>query len=95
MKITIMLKRTKCPAHIQRALDQILFELEKYGRAHTTNGTASRFLAHRMKTPKNQEKVYFSWNKQHQKSIITLAADTSLERVSDNKVKIIYQKGEE
>ena len=87
-RITIALKKSKAPAHIQQALDLIIHELEHHGRAITTNGSASRYLAHRFKIPKNYEYVYFGWNKQNQKSMICLAHNVKLERVSDNKVRI-------
>ena len=89
-KIVISLKTTKAPEHIRRALDQILYELERYGRAITTNGSASRFLAYRCKRPKDKEHIYFGWNKQNQKSMIVLAKNVKLERINDNKVKILY-----
>lgn len=91
-KITVCLKKNNAPAHIKKALDMIIYELEHFGRTSTNCGAASRFLSQRMKSPKNQEKIYFSWNKQHQKSMITLATSTKLERVSSNKVRLVYQK---
>jgi len=91
-KIIIALKKSKAPVHIQQSLDIILRELEDYGRAITDNGSASRFLAHRFKTPKNNGHIYFGWNKQYQKSMIVLKTGVKLERVSDNKVRIISEK---
>ena len=88
-KITIALKKSKAPAHIQQSLDVILHELEHHGRAITNNGSASRFLAHKMKKPKNFEYIYFGWNKQNQKSMICLANNVKLERLSNNKIRII------
>ena len=89
-RFTIALRKTKTPAHIQQALDMILYELEHFGRAITTNGSASRYLAHRLRQPKNNEYIYFGWNKQNQKSMIVLAHNVKLERIGDNKIKVIY-----
>lgn len=87
-KITIFLKKSKAPEHIQRALDAIIYELEHYGRAITNNGSASRYLALKMRQPKNFEYIYFGWNKQNQKSMICLAHNVMLEKVNDNKIRI-------
>ena len=91
-KKVIILKRNKAPAHIQKALDLILYELEHYGRAITTNGSASRYLAYRLKEPKKQQKIYFQWHKQYQKSIITLSQNTHIERISKNKIRLIHKQ---
>jgi len=89
---TIILKRHKAPAHIQHALDAILNDLEQYGRSITTNGQASRYLSYRLREPKNQEKIYFQWHKNVQKSVITLSQNTKLERISPNKIRLIHQR---
>lgn len=90
-KLTITLKASRAPEHIKQALDVILYELEQHGRAITNNGSASRYLAHRFRKPKNNEQVYFGWNKQNQKSMIVLASNVKLIRINDNKVKIICE----
>ena len=91
MSKIIFLKSSKTPAHIKKSLDQILHNLERHGRAVTTNGSAARVLSQRFKIPKNREDIYFAWNKQHQKSIITLSTGIKLIRLDDNKVKLIYK----
>jgi len=90
-KVTIFLKKNNAPAQVRKALDHILYELEHYGRTITPNGKASRYLSFRMKYPKENQKIFFTWCKQHHQSIIALAPETKLERVSDNKVKLIYE----
>ena len=90
-KLTIHLKRNNAPAQVRKALDLIIRELELYGRTTTTNGKASRYLSYRMRYPKNDEKIFFTWSKQHHKSIIALDTETRLEKISDNKVRLIYE----
>jgi len=87
-KTVIFLKKSKSPEHIKRAIDNILYELEHYGRAITTNGSASRYLAQKFKQPKLNEYVYFGWNKQNKKSMICLARNVKLERINNHKVRI-------
>jgi len=91
-KRTIILKRNKAPAHIQNALDAIIADLEQYGRSITTNGHASRYLQYRLKEPKHQEKIYFQWHRNIQKSVITLSQTTKLERLSPNKIRLIHHR---
>jgi len=90
-KLTIHLKRSSAPAQVRMALDCIIIELEKYGRTITTNGKASRYLAYRMRYPKDEQKIFFTWSKQHHQSIIALNTKTRLERISDNKIRLIYE----
>ena len=91
-EITIFLKKSKTPAHIQRALDQILYDLERYGRTITSNGYESRYLSYKMRKPKNDKQIYFGWNKFDQKSMISLKPGAKIERVSDTKVRLIYEQ---
>jgi len=91
-KLTIHLKRSSAPAQVRLALDHIIYELEHYGRTTTSNGKASRFLSYRMRYPKNDEKIFFTWSKQHHRSIITLDTETRLEQISPNKIRLIHKR---
>ena len=86
---TINLKKQKIPSHIQKSLDQILYELEQYGRAVSNNGHASRYLSFRFKKPRDKGDIFFTWSKRWKKSIIVLSPYTKLIRLSDNKVKLL------
>ena len=90
-KLTIHLKRNSAPAQVRKSLDLIIHELEQYGRTVTTNGKASRYLSYRMRFPKDDKKIFFTWNKQHHQSIITLDTATKLECISPNKIRLIYK----
>jgi len=89
-KVTIFLKRHRAPAQVQEALDYIIADLEKYGRTTTKNGKASRYLSFRMRQQKNNDKIFFTWNRKNQ-SIITLNTETRLEKISNNKIRLIYE----
>jgi len=90
-KLTIHLKQNTAPAQVKKSLDLILRELEKYGRTITNNGKASRYLAYRMRYPKEDQKIFFTWSKKHHQSVIALNTETRLERISDNKIRLIYE----
>jgi len=47
----------------EESIDAIIAQLEKNGRAITTNGQASRTLSYRLKNAKKKGQVYFSWSK--------------------------------
>ena len=90
----VILKRHKAPAEIQKAIDMILHDLEQYGRSTTTNGKASRYLSYRLRYHKNQGKIYFRWMGDYKppRSLIALEPETKLEILSDNKVKLVYER---
>jgi len=85
----LSLKKHNLPDHVQKSLDSILHQLERYGRAFSTNGYAVRYLSYRFRKPRDDGLVYFSWNKRWRKSIIVLSPSISLVRISENKVKLV------
>ena len=93
-KKTVTLKRCKIPHHVQQALDAILRDLELHGRTTTTNGKAAHYLSHRMRYPKKDGLIYFRWMSDYkpQRHLIALEKGYKLVRVSDNKVRLVYEK---
>ena len=96
MDKTIFIKKSRVPLHVQKSIDQILHNLEKHGRASTTNGRASRYLSFRFnKQPKIEDSIVFWWHKKYNKSFIQLSPTTKLVRINDNKVRIYRDIDEE
>ena len=79
--------RMKTDPEIRHAIDNILSQLELYGRAFTSNGTASRVLSRYFSEPVNNGHIYFTWNKKHEKSIITIPPSIHLTRTKDNRIR--------
>jgi len=90
---TIMLKRSKIPYQVQQALDAILRDLELHGRTTTTNGKAAHYLSHRMKYPKKDGLIYFRWLSDYnpQRHLIALETNYKLIRISNNKIRLVYE----
>ncbi len=69
-----------------------LKQLEKYGRAHVQDNKVPHMLSFRFREAKNDERIIFSWNKQHKKSVISLKPGYKLKIVSPKKVKIYFDE---
>lgn len=85
----IYLKRNKMPESVQRALDQVLYELERYGRSITSNGRVAQYLSYRFSKPRDEGLIYFVWSKRWRKSIIVLSPSVKLIRINSHKVKLV------
>ena len=88
MKTIIYLKRSKASDVVKKSLDQIIHDLERYGRCTTDNGRASRFLSYRFQEQRHKSppQIYFKWHKKAH-SIITLSPTVKLERLTPNKIR--------
>jgi len=73
---------------IDKSINRILNELEKYGVAISNNGEASRYLSRFLNMQKKEEMIYFSWNKRWKKSVIHLPPEVKLIRIGDRKFRI-------
>lgn len=91
MSKTIMLKRSKLQPFVRNSLDAIVNDLELHGRSITTNGKASRYLSYRMRKPKNNNQIIIKWIPEIKSSIVMLKPGISLERISDNKIKLVIE----
>lgn len=91
MNKVIHLKKSKIPPQARQTLDAILYDLERYGRTTSNNGYVTRHLAYRMKYPRMNGHVFIRYVPEAKKSIIALDVNVKLERVSDNKVRLIYE----
>ena len=91
MKKIVSIRRSSSE-DIDKSIKRILSELEKYGVAISSNGEASRYLSRYLNTQKNQEMIYFSWNKRWKKSVIHLPPEVKLIRIGDRKIKIDLNK---
>lgn len=89
---TIIVYRRKTEEEIKHIIKNIVHQLENYGRATSTNGRAVTAFSRFMEEPIRREHIYFDWNKMHRKSIITLPPSITLVRLSDNKIKLIFEK---
>ena len=77
---------------VDKAINKILYDLSKYGRTVSNKGSASRYLSRVFEEERNNGDIYFSWNKQFKKSIISLSPDKKL--VLLNTRKCILTKNE-
>ena len=76
---------------IETSLNQILSDLEQYGTSTIKNGKASRYLSRYVKQQKNQQQIFFSWNKQWQMSVIHIPPSVKIERIGTRKIKFLFQ----
>ncbi|RLF62129.1 MAG: hypothetical protein DRN16_02385 [Thermoplasmata archaeon] len=85
----LCLKKHNLPDHVQKSLDNILHQLERYGRAFSTNAYAVRYLSYCFQKPRNDKLIHIGWDRRGRKSIIVLSPSVCLVRISENKVKLV------
>lgn len=86
-KDTIDFIRMSHPEDLRFSLDNIVKQLEKYGRAITPNGQAARVFAHLVKPYKDEEMIFFGNHRSSKKSIIALSPSTKIEKIGNGKIK--------
>jgi len=89
MAMLSLKKRRNMPDHIQKALDNIMIQLEKYGRAFSSNAQAVRYLSYCFQKPRNDKLIYIGWDRRWRKSIIVLSPSVTLVRIGDNEFKLV------
>jgi len=72
---------------IEDSLNNILRDLEQYGRSSCKNGRASRYLSRFVKPQKENQEIFFSWNKQWRMSIIHLPPNVKITRIGSRQLK--------
>lgn len=73
---------------IDRAINQILNDLSKFGRAISNNGVAARQMERSFREQKRNGDIYFSWNNYNRKSVIVLAPEKKLTILSEKKCRL-------
>ena len=91
-KKTISPYHTKTDEKTKKIINSIIKQLEQYGRATSTDGSAVRTLSRHLVVPIRKEYIYFDWNAMHKKSIITLPPSIRLIRTPRHKIKLIFDK---
>ena len=86
----IMAYRKKTDIEVKNIINNILNQLENCGRATSNNGCAVRTFSRFMTEPIRREHIYFNYDKRHKKSVITLPPSIRLVRLSDNKIRLIF-----
>jgi len=89
---SIIVYRMKTDDQVKQAINSIIEQLAKHGRAVTENGTASRVLSRFLREPVKLQYIFFSWNADHKKSIIALPPSIELVRLGNNKIKLNFKK---
>ena len=89
---SIVAYRKKTDVEVKHIINNILNQLENYGRAISNNGHAVRAFSRFMEEPIRREHIYFNYNKRHKMSVITLPPSIKLVRLSDNKIRLIFDK---
>ena len=92
-KDTIDFIRMSHPEDLRFSLDNIVNQLEKYGRAITPNGEAARVFAHLVKSYKDDERIFFGNHRSSKKSIIALSTSTKIEKIGNGKLKFSLDNG--
>ena len=87
MNKTIVIKRPGS-IDIDRSINQILYDLSRYGRAISNNGVAARQMERSFREQKRNGDIYFSWNNYNRKSVIALAPDKRLILISEKKCRL-------
>ena len=93
-KETIDFLKMKYPDDMKHSLTCIVDQLEKYGRAITPNGKASRLFSQLVKQYKDDEMIYFGKHRQTDKSIIALSTSAKIIKIDNNKIKFKIKIGD-
>jgi len=86
-KDTVNFLRMSHPYDLRVSLDSIVDQLEKYGRAITNNGQASRVFSNLVRTYKDDGIVYFGTHRASQKSIIALKPGAEIKKIGNGRIK--------
>ena len=76
---------------IQRGVRNILYQLERYGRALTTNAKAARYVARNFNKVRHTH-VYWGWDKRRKTSIIALSPSVRVRIIAPYKIRIEVKK---
>lgn len=87
-----MVYRRKTDEKIKHIIDNIITQLESYGRATTTNGSVVHTFSRFMEEPIRREYIYFNYNNMHKKSVIVLPPSIKLIRIPNNKIRLLFEK---
>ena len=79
--------RLSHPEDLQFSLNNIINQLEKYGRAITSDAKASRIFSNMVKPYRNDGLIYFGNNRAERKSIIALSPTAKLEKIGNGRIK--------
>lgn len=83
--------RLKTEPSRKNEIDRILKQLEKSGVSVGRYGKTSVILSRHLKDYVTQGKIYFTWNKKSQSSVITIHPAFKLTITKTGKVKIIQK----
>jgi len=88
--------RIKKPSSIDidRSINQVLYELSKFGRSISGNGDAVRFMERAFRQQKKNGNIYFSWNNFNRKSVIALEPEVNLVILDRNRCLLTRKKEE-
>ena len=84
--------RRKTEEKVKKIIDNIIAQLERYGRATATDGSAVKTLSRFMEEPIRREYIYFNYNNMHKKSVIVLPPSIRLIRIPNNKIRLVFEK---
>jgi len=84
---TVNVFRMSHPDDLRVSLDSIVDQLEKYGRAITSNGQASRVFSNLVRDFKNDGLVYFGKHRSAKKSIIALKPGAELKKIGNGRIR--------
>jgi len=77
---------------IKQSIRAIIDQLANHGRAITDNKKASRVLSRSLDEPVRQQHIYFTWDRERKKILITLPPSITLKRCKGNKIKLEVNK---
>ena len=92
MSKSFLICKPKTDDDIKKSITRIIHQLEHGGRAVSNNGKASRVLSRFLREPVKNERIYFTWNQKHGKSIIVLPPNIRLIPVRNNRIKLVLEK---